>query len=243
LRRAVAIQRKLADDNPTVTQFRFDLANSQCNLGELQAETGQLAEALATFRLAVAILQQLADDNPAVSRFHVRLAATYAGLAHVLRDLGRTSEARDGYERAVAIGQKLLESNPDVPSNRSALASHLRQLGLLRPPAEAVADARRAAALYEGLPARSGEEWYELACCHAALAGAAGSEGSGIPAAAGETEVQRAIELLHRAVAEGYRNAKAIQGEASLDALRHRRDFQLLMMDLAMPTEPFARSN
>jgi serine/threonine-protein kinase len=241
MRRAVAIQRKLAEDNPTVTQFRFDLANSQSNLGGIQAETGQRAEALATFRLAVAILQKLADDNPAVSQFQIRLEAIYADLSRVLRDLGRTAEARDGYERAVAIGQRLLEDHPDVPGYRSGLASNLRHLGLLRPPAEAVADARRAAALYEGLPARSAEEWYELACCHAALAGAAGREGSGIPAGDGETEARKAIELLHRAVAGGYRDAKAIRGEASLDPLRHRPGFQWLMMDLAMPTEPFAR--
>jgi serine/threonine-protein kinase len=241
LRRAAAIQRKLADDNPTVTQFRFDLAFSQFNLGGVQAETGQLAEALATYRLAVATLRKLADDNPAVSQYRIWLARTYANLAHVLRDLGRSAEARDSYERAVAIDQKLLDDNPDVPTYRSALASNLRQLGLLRPPAEAVADARRAAALYEGLPSRSGREWYELACCHAALAGAAGREASGIPAGDGEAEARKAMELLHRAVAEGYRDAKAIRGEASLDPLRSRPDFQPLMMDLAMPTEPFAR--
>ena len=63
----------------------------------------------------------------------------------------------------------------------------------------------------------------------------------GIPARAGKAEAQEVIELLHQAVAEGYRDAKAIGREAPLDRLRNRPDFRLLLMDLAMPTEPFAR--
>jgi hypothetical protein len=37
--------------------------------------------------------------------------------------------------------------------------------------------------LYDGLPSRSGEEWFELACCHAALEGLASQAGSRVSAA------------------------------------------------------------
>jgi hypothetical protein len=38
----------------------------------------------------------------------------------------------------------------------------------------------------------------------------------------------------------GYRSPDAYRTEDALDTLRDRPDFRLLMMDLAMPTEPFA---
>jgi eukaryotic-like serine/threonine-protein kinase len=128
---------------------------------------------------------------------------------------------------------------------RSHLAYSTRRLGLTRlaagDAAGAVADARRAISLYDGLPSRSAEEWYELTCCHAALAAAAGREHSGISAGEGETEAEQAISLLHTAVARGYRNTDAIARESALDAVRNRPDFKLLMMDLAMPADPLAR--
>jgi hypothetical protein len=52
----------------------------------------------------------------------------------------------------------------------------------------------------------------------------------------------RAMESLVRAVAAGYRNANEIRIESALDPLRSRDDFRLLMMDLAMPPELFARA-
>jgi hypothetical protein len=38
-----------------------------------------------------------------------------------------------------------------------------------------------------------------------------------------------------------YRSVDAYRTEDALDLLRAREDFQLLMMDLAMPPEPFIR--
>ena len=38
----------------------------------------------------------------------------------------------------------------------------------------------------------------------------------------------------------GYQDANAFRTEAALGPLRDRDDFRLLMMDLTMPTEPFA---
>ena len=88
-------------------------------------------------------------------------------------------------------------------------------------------DARRALALLDGLSSRSGEEWYETACCHAALNGPA--------------EANRAMDRLRRAVGMGYRNFDAFRTEVALDPLRDRADFRLLILDLAMPADPFAR--
>jgi hypothetical protein len=90
------------------------------------------------------------------------------------------------------------------------------------------------------LPPRSDDEFFETACCHAALVGLAGRAGSGVSAAQGRAAADRAMERLRRAVATGYRNADGIRIERALDPLRGRDEFELLMMDLAMPGEPFA---
>jgi hypothetical protein len=135
--------------------------------------------------------------------------------------------------------------NPTATEYRGHLAYSLRRLGLTRlalgDVAGSVTDARKAMALYEGLPSSSADEVYELACCHAALATAAGREGPGISAEDGEIEAYKAMTLLRKAVSAGYRNPDAMTRESALDPLRNRHDFQLLMLDLAFPADPFAR--
>jgi hypothetical protein len=48
------------------------------------------------------------------------------------------------------------------------------------------------------------------------------------------------MEWLRRAAAMGYRTLHSYRTEDSLDPLRSRDDFKLLMMDVAMPAAPFA---
>jgi hypothetical protein len=107
-------------------------------------------------------------------------------------------------------------------------------------PVGAAADARRALLLYDELPKKSGEQWYETACCHAALAGLPESPGAAVSAGAGPAEADVATDLLRPAVGMGYCDRDTFCTETALDSLRHRPDFRLLMMDLATPAEPFA---
>ena len=74
-----------------------------------------------------------------------------------------------------------------------------------------------------------------LACGHSQLACIATLPGSGMTAAEGQAEADRAMRWLHQAVAAGYRNAALLQRDYYLDPLRSRSDFQLLMMDLWFP--------
>ena len=72
------------------------------------------------------------------------------------------------------------------------------------------------------------------------MAGLAGRPGSGVPADEADGEADEAMARLHRAVAKGYRDPDAYRNEDALDPLHGRDDFRLLMMDLAMPADPFA---
>jgi hypothetical protein len=61
-----------------------------------------------------------------------------------------------------------------------------------------------------------------------------------VPAGEAEKEVKTSMVLLRKAVAMGFRSPDTYRTDEALDPLRGRDDFKLLMMDLAIPAEPFA---
>ncbi len=243
-RAAQALFRGLAQANPAVTYYRFGLAYTQIRRGLLLSQAGRPSQAEAEDRAAAAIYQELADHSPKVPDYGDGLATALTNLGDVLRPNGRPAEARDAYDRAIAIRERLVAEHPKAPTYRGNLAGSLWRRGLARrnlgDPGGAAADVRRALALFEELKSRSREQWYETACCHAELAALAGS---GIPADRAATEADVATALLEKAAAMGFRNADAYRTEDALDPLRDRADFRLLMMDLAMPEEPFAHDD
>jgi hypothetical protein len=102
-----------------------------------------------------------------------------------------------------------------------------------------VTDLRRAIALREGLANLSLEATYDLARDHALLAGLAAETVSGLSSAESAAEADRAVAVVEKLVAEGYRDATS-RTNPDFDPLRSRSDFQLLIMDLTLPVEPFA---
>ncbi len=217
---------------------------SHNNIGHLLSATDDPSEALAAYGQALAIRQKLADTDPKNPAYRNDVASCHSNTADVLRRLGRNAEAREGYERAIAIRERLVQDHPEVTMYRSGLASSVRRRGLARlnsgDLAGAAADTRRALEFWDGLPSRSGEEWFETACGHAALAALAGREGSRVPADQRDAEADKAMALLTKSVGMGYRDANNFRTESALDSLRDRPDFRLLMLDLAMPVDPLA---
>jgi tetratricopeptide (TPR) repeat protein len=238
LRQAQVIYQELADDHPAVAYLRSPLAFSHRNLGLLLSQTGKPSEAEAECRAGLTLLQELVDDDPKVPGYRMYLAEVHTFLSVVLRRLGRASEALDHAERAVAAREALIKMDPSV----SGEAEQYLNLGLARRAlgntTGAVADIRRALGMPEQV--HPWAAWYfDAACLHAALAGLAGQDGSGVSASEGASEAETAMALLRQAVALAYRSA-AFRYEDALDPLRDRDDFKLLLMDLAFPAEPFA---
>jgi hypothetical protein len=54
------------------------------------------------------------------------------------------------------------------------------------------------------------------------------------------SEADAAMAMLRLAIGWGYNSHDFYRHQDALDPLRGRDDFQLLLMDLAMPAEPFA---
>jgi serine/threonine-protein kinase len=242
--KARAIYKDLADANPTVIRFREPLARTLVNTGWILSKQGKPAEAMAEYERSAAIYRELADGNPTVTWFQEQLASDLRLIGEILSRQGKLTEAMASFERAMAIHQRLAEVKPDVPTLRRNLASISSMIGITQRrggrAAEAAKSFRRAIATMERLPAESPVWVYDLACYHALLAGLASDAGSGLSEAEGRAEADRAMEALRRAVASGYRNLAHMRTDTDLDSLQPRPDFQLLLMDLAFPSEPLA---
>ena len=81
---------------------------------------------------------------------------------------------------------------------------------------------------------------YDLACNQSLLAGVAMDAGSGLTAAAGQAEADNAMVKPApgrcRRLEQPFPHAR----DSDLDPLRLRLDFQLLLLDVAFPNNPFA---
>jgi eukaryotic-like serine/threonine-protein kinase len=205
---------------------------------------GRPAEAVAASRDAIRVLDLRVAAEPEKIEHRDDLAAAWITLGDGCRAGASPEPARDAYDRAATIEESLVRGHAADARFRSRLAASLRRRALarrdLRDPAGAAADVRRALGLYNGLPSRSGAEWYETGCCHATLTRLAGRNGTGVSADERSSEADTAMAVLHKAFAMGFRSGDAFRNESALDSLRDRTDFRLLMMDLAMPADPFA---
>ena len=244
-RKVLALQQKLADDNPSVTQYQRDLARSLLDIGWQLAQAGKNGEAIDFYTREEAVRRKLAGAGAATPGDRDDLANCQTNMADLLRKAGRRDEARAACERARALREPLVRDHPQITQYRGGLTDTYLRTGQVHLDAGDLADAsaawRRAVALYDGLRSLNGEQTFFRSCCHAGLAGLAARPGSGVSAGEGQAESDRAMSGMRRAVALGYRNPDAYRNETALDPIRTRPDFRLLMMDLAFPAEPFAK--
>ena len=129
-RKALAIRKKLADDNPSAPLFRYLLAASHNTVGAMLSDR-KPSEAESELHTALAIQQKLADDNPAVTDFRQVLAKIHSNLGYALATADKSTEAEAEYRKALALRQKLADDNPAVTGNQDRLADSHNRLGWL----------------------------------------------------------------------------------------------------------------
>jgi hypothetical protein len=144
----------------------------------------------------------------------------------------------------VAIWRSLVAAYPNVTQFQNGLSLSLVGMGQLLKAEGRLAEAadafRQAVANWERLPSILPGDHYNAACTYALLAGLAGRPGSGLSAASGRGDADRAMTWLHKAVGLGFRSVGWMRIDPDLEAVRARPDFQLLVLDLGMPDDPFA---
>jgi tetratricopeptide (TPR) repeat protein len=242
------------------------VGESLAALGRLTARAGRNNEAIDFYIREKEVLQklvdatssregrQLGDKDYAVSvGVGVRdaLASCQINTVNLLQKVGKPAEARAECERALTLLEPLVKAHPDNIVYLGRLAeAYLRSGQLLRDAGDLAGAAsawKRAVRLFDRVrSSRYVQHWepsqmFLLAGCHAELSALAVRPASDLQAKEGPVELDHAMNWLRQAVASAYRDADAYRTETALIPLRNREDFQLLMLDLAMPADPFAR--
>jgi tetratricopeptide (TPR) repeat protein len=249
-RRVVEIQAALARANPANPDLQSEWGGDVNNLGNRLFEAGRTAEALAAYRRALEIQEPVAKAHPTVIQYQDFLANHHANIGKALVRMGQRAEAIPSYERALTIRERLSAAHPDNPRLLSDAAIKAVDLGVLKAqegdPAGGLALCRRAWERLARIPKPSAANLYTMASARAQIDSLIAHVS---PALAPEStdspsdHLEAAMTLLRRAISGGYRNFSDIREDRALDPLRSRHDFQLLLMDLAMPAEPFARDD
>jgi len=244
---ARAARETLLKENPTDVVHQKQISRIDQELSSLYARVGQTAKALAASQRGLATARKLADANPGDVEIQSHLSSIFCSFAEVQLQAGHAPEAMAAVEQALAIRRKLVEAHPSDPALQASLADAFRRLGFVHQQsgraAEAVAHFRHSLAMLAELKSPRPEDIYDMACCHALLSGVAPKTGSGLTAAVGQAEAELAVTTLHRAIAAGYSSLAWIRNDPDLIPLYRRPDFELLMMDLTFPDDPFATTN
>jgi tetratricopeptide (TPR) repeat protein len=237
LKQAIGIWERLAAEHPDRAEFAFKLAVSIGQMayvrrtkGDLQGDYDWLTRG---GRLIEDILRRAPDYNQARKRIPY-------GLPYFLKTsarLGRHAEAIAACDRAIGL----------LDGEERDRVRILRVLALARSGDHARA-AVEANALAEAPSIPVGERSYDFACANALASAAARNDPKLEPAERSNRSEQlaaRAVLLLDRSRIAGFFRDPAqvdrLVEDTDLDPLRARPDFKLLMMDLAFPSDPFAR--
>ncbi len=192
---------------------------------------------------ALAVARRLADAHHGDLGIQAVLTRAYMDIADLLTTTGKPAEALPWSDKALAIQRRMVEAK--LSDSRYSFADGIRRRGVVLQKcgraAEAVSAFREAVTILEGLDHSKPGNMYDLACSQSLLSGVAPDAGSGLTAADGEAEAVKAVESLRRAVVAGWKGRDHMRADTDLDPVRSRPDFRLLMMDMAMPAEPFAR--
>jgi tetratricopeptide (TPR) repeat protein len=252
---------------PYVGIYQTEMADSLGALARLFAQTGKNNEAMDYYHREEEVRQKLVDATPSDEGRQLsdkdfavypsvghrdELASCQVNSANFLRGVGKHAEALSACQRALALLEPLVKAHPENPVYLGRLAEIYLRSGQLRRDVGDLSGAtsawKQAVMFYDRVRSSrtvhlEPSQMFLLAGCHAGLSALASRPASGVQAAEGPTESDRAMKWLRQAVAVGYRNPASYRTETALDSLRSRPDFKLLMIDLEFPDDPFARGD
>ena len=130
--KALTIEQKLVDANPSVTGFQSALAEFLLSTGFLLARIGRLNEAFDLYVREEAIRRTLLDKNPTLPDYQNGLASCQTNMAEVLIRTGRLAEARPMCDRAIATLEALVRDHPEIQYYSGVLAEILLRDGQVR---------------------------------------------------------------------------------------------------------------
>jgi tetratricopeptide (TPR) repeat protein len=240
--RAVEILQKLTADHPDNPEFLNYLLRARQNLASTLTELGLTEKALELLRTAQEPCERMAREHPDVVQYQEDLANGRSQFGSTYLKAGRFDEAVAAYQSALDMQEKLLKANPANPVSRDHLVEYLKSKAFAEEKRSHFADAakgyRRAAEVCADTSDMSADHFYNVACCYARLASVAGKPGSGLSAADGQAEGDKAVQLLRRAFAAGFHDADSMRADEDLASLTKRDDFRKLADEMAAKSKP-----
>lgn len=234
--RALALFEELAADEPGTSVYRRRLGQIEVNLARILSQADRPAEALAHSQRALSVLSQVAAEVPAVESYQRAVAECrdVLGLSQVA--MRREQEALESLDQARSILKRLTADHPNFLAYQADMAENLLWTGSAYQNLGRAADAHQElseARMRLGRMLPDAGTLYDLARAESRLVPLA-------TAADRSDQASRALAALRRAVEHGYRSTTALGSDPSFDPLRTRDDFQVLLLDLALPDDPFA---
>jgi tetratricopeptide (TPR) repeat protein/tRNA A-37 threonylcarbamoyl transferase component Bud32 len=259
-RSALTVQEELAAGAEAVPQDRQGLARVQQNLADLLVGLSRYDEALAQLQEALAAREQLVADSPTNALYQIELAGSQGTMGNLLRDRGQPEGALDWYAKSLDRLEQVLTADARLLQARLFACSIYRNravaLGQLARHEEALGDYNRSIDLDDGQrrtglsmeramtlsrlkkhsqalaevdalvakPDANEQALYSAACIYAVASTTADADT--------ENYAARAVDLLRRAVENGYKDAAQLQKDKDIDALRSRDDFKKLLGEL-----------
>jgi serine/threonine protein kinase/tetratricopeptide (TPR) repeat protein len=234
-RDALTIQEHLATGFPNVPDYRRSAGLTHYNLGSLLSKTGRPKEAETSIGNALAMQKQLVADFPKVPDYQNDLANTLAKLASVHQLRREFAVAVSVFEQARPHRQAALKGNPANAAFRQDFRDDLK---VLAENYVALADHARLATTADELAAFAYEpatDTYTAASFLSRCVLLAEKDAQLVEAKRKELAqnyADRAMTMLRRAVARGYKDVAHMKKDADLDALRGREDYKKLIAEL-----------
>jgi serine/threonine protein kinase/tetratricopeptide (TPR) repeat protein len=222
--RAVAVCERVLATDPVSPRYKLELANALGNVGLFALRTGDSAGAAKHLPRAQALMAELSasDDRNALYRRYLALADYRLGI---LARRQNDPAAADRWNReCLALRERLAAEDPK--SERRAIELLLVRSRMAEPDAVAAVIAE-----FEKKPNLDREVLVELAQCYSQLVGR-------LPADAGPRAqyVERALDLLGRAVARGFKDVTVLETEPDLDAVRAAPGFRDMLAAAGVKT-------
>jgi serine/threonine protein kinase len=209
------------------------LARSQAMLARVYKWKSRFREAEEILQQSLQTFEKLTHEHPDVREFGYDLGVCSMELAKTSEKSGRLYVALARYDKAIPILDDAVGKGYEAARRIAMTARIGRAITLAKQ-----GDHARATDDVEDLARRDGltnVNVYDLACLCSRSSAVAGRDDRLSPAERAclkAHHAERAMELLRKAMAMGYRHPAAMRADHDLDALRDRDDFRKLLADL-----------
>ncbi|MFO1430386.1 MAG: tetratricopeptide repeat protein [Candidatus Competibacteraceae bacterium] len=109
---SLTIAERLAQQDPTNTEWQRDLAISHERIGNVRQAQGDLAGALTTYQATHAIFERLAQQDPANAQWQRDLSISHERIGDVRQAQSDLAGALAAYQASLTIAERLAQQDP-----------------------------------------------------------------------------------------------------------------------------------